>query len=162
MNLVNLGSDSVISFFSFRDFDSLREEEHAANLQLAFDVSEREFGFRPFTSVAELHGGQEPDKTKMITYLSKFYELFRGTPLPASGSSLSTVALWGLVLFGEDENVRAFVCSAGSRGADENNRDYLSKHVRSNNFLNLASTRKRVPKVTPAGFMVATGLVWLP
>lgn len=30
--------------------------------------------------------GQELDKTKMITYLSKFYELFRGTPLPASGS----------------------------------------------------------------------------
>ncbi|XP_056880669.1 F-actin-monooxygenase MICAL2 isoform X7 [Takifugu flavidus] len=101
------------------DFDSLHGEDHAANLQLAFDVSEREFGFRPFTSVEELHGGQELDKTKMITYLSKFYELFRGTPLPAS---------------------------AGSRGADENNEDYPSKQVRSNNFLNLASTRKRVPK----------------
>eukprot|EP00066_Takifugu_rubripes_P019291 XP_011608557.1 PREDICTED: protein-methionine sulfoxide oxidase MICAL2 isoform X1 [Takifugu rubripes] len=100
------------------DFDSLHGEDHAANLQLAFDVSEREFGFRPFTSVEELHGGQELDKTKMITYLSKFYELFRGTPLPASGS----------------------------RGADENNEDYPSKQVRSNNFLNLASTRKRVPK----------------
>ncbi|XP_029701556.1 F-actin-monooxygenase MICAL2 isoform X3 [Takifugu rubripes] len=101
------------------DFDSLHGEDHAANLQLAFDVSEREFGFRPFTSVEELHCGQELDKTKMITYLSKFYELFRGTPLPAS---------------------------AGSRGADENNEDYPSKQVRSNNFLNLASTRKRVPK----------------
>uniref|UniRef100_A0A673CMP8 F-actin monooxygenase n=1 Tax=Sphaeramia orbicularis TaxID=375764 RepID=A0A673CMP8_9TELE len=64
------------------DFDSLNEEDHAANLQLAFDISEREFGIRPFTSGKELCNGQELDKTKMNTYLSKFYELFRGTPLP--------------------------------------------------------------------------------
>uniref|UniRef100_A0A7N6A4U6 F-actin monooxygenase n=1 Tax=Anabas testudineus TaxID=64144 RepID=A0A7N6A4U6_ANATE len=64
------------------DFDSLNEEDHAANLQLAFDISEREFGIRPFVSVKELSAGDELDKTRMITYLSKFYELFRGTPLP--------------------------------------------------------------------------------
>uniref|UniRef100_A0A3B4Z0L3 F-actin monooxygenase n=1 Tax=Seriola lalandi dorsalis TaxID=1841481 RepID=A0A3B4Z0L3_SERLL len=68
------------------DFDSLNEEDHAANLQLAFDISEREFGIRPFTSVKELSAGEELDKARMITYLSKFYELFRGTPLPASGN----------------------------------------------------------------------------
>lgn len=71
--------------FPCRDFDSLNEEEHSANLQLALDVSEREFGIRPFTSEKEMSGDQELDKTTMITYLSKFYELFRGTPLPASG-----------------------------------------------------------------------------
>uniref|UniRef100_A0A8C9XCB8 F-actin monooxygenase n=1 Tax=Sander lucioperca TaxID=283035 RepID=A0A8C9XCB8_SANLU len=64
------------------DFDSLKEEDHCANLQLAFDISEREFGIGPFTSVKELSDDQELDKTRMITYLSKFYELFRGTPLP--------------------------------------------------------------------------------
>ncbi|KAM9861060.1 F-actin-monooxygenase mical2b isoform 2-T2 [Aulostomus maculatus] len=101
------------------DFDSLNEENQAANLQLAFDISEQEFGIRPFTSVKELSDGQELEKTKMITYLSKFYELFRGTPLPATGS----------------------------RGVDENNEDYPSKEVRSNNnALNLALPRKRVPK----------------
>ncbi|XP_044051947.1 F-actin-monooxygenase MICAL2 isoform X2 [Siniperca chuatsi] len=101
------------------DFDSLNEEDHAANLQLAFDVSEREFGIRSFTSVKELSADQELDKTRMITYLSKFYEFFRGTPLPASGS----------------------------RGVDENDEDYPSKEVRSNNnVLNLALPRKRVPK----------------
>ncbi|KAL3065485.1 hypothetical protein OYC64_015622 [Pagothenia borchgrevinki] len=101
------------------DFDSLNEEDHSANLQLALDVSEREFGIASFTSGQELSVGQELDKTKMITYLSKFYELFRGTPLPASGS----------------------------RGVDENNEDYPSKDVRSNNnVLNLAQPRKRVPK----------------
>ncbi|XP_078104642.1 F-actin-monooxygenase MICAL2 isoform X3 [Sander vitreus] len=101
------------------DFDSLKEEDHCANLQLAFDISEREFGIGPFTSVKELSDDQELDKTRIITYLSKFYELFRGTPLPASGS----------------------------RGVDENNEDYPSKEVRSNNnVLNLALPRKRVPK----------------
>ncbi|XP_028257091.1 F-actin-monooxygenase MICAL2 isoform X2 [Parambassis ranga] len=101
------------------DFDSLNEEDHAANLQLAFDISEQEFGIRPFTSAKELTAGEELDKTRMINYLSKFYELLRGTPLPASGS----------------------------RGVDENNEDYPSKEVRSNNnVLNLALPRKRVPK----------------
>ncbi|XP_034536318.1 F-actin-monooxygenase MICAL2 isoform X6 [Notolabrus celidotus] len=97
------------------DFDSLNEENHAANLQLAFDIGEREFGIRS----KELNTDEELDKTRMTTYLSKFYELFRGTPLPASGS----------------------------RGVDENNEDYPSREVRSNNnVLNLALPRKRVPK----------------
>lgn len=74
--------------FSIRDFYSLNEEDHSVNLQLAFDISEREFGIRSFTSVKEQGADQELDKTKMITYLSKFYELLRGTPLPASGSLL--------------------------------------------------------------------------
>lgn len=74
-------------FASIRDFDSLNDEDNVANLQLAFDISEREFGIRPFTSAKEL-SKEELDKTKMINYLSKFYELFRGTPLPASGALL--------------------------------------------------------------------------
>ncbi|KAG7482965.1 F-actin-monooxygenase MICAL2 isoform X4 [Solea senegalensis] len=101
------------------DFDSLNEEDHAANLQLAFDVSEREFGFRSFTSVKDLSAADDLDKTCMTAYLSRFYELFRGTPLPASGS----------------------------RVVDENNEDYPSKDARSkNNGLNIAVPRKRVPK----------------
>lgn len=75
-------------FASIRDFDSLNDEDHVANLQLAFDISEREFGIRPFTSAKELSKEEELDKAKMINYLSKFYELFRGTPLPASGALL--------------------------------------------------------------------------
>ncbi|KAM9765735.1 F-actin-monooxygenase mical2b isoform 3-T4 [Menidia menidia] len=101
------------------DFDSLNEEDHAANLQLAFVVSEREFGIKPFTSANEMSADVELDKAKMTTYLSKFYELFRGTPLPASDS----------------------------RRVDVNNEDLPSKEVRNNiNLLNLAPQRKRVPK----------------
>ncbi|XP_010879231.2 F-actin-monooxygenase MICAL2 isoform X2 [Esox lucius] len=99
------------------EFDTLNEEESASNLQLAFDLAEQEFGIRPFTTGKEMAAGQEPNKTSMIIYLSKFYELFRGTPLPPSDS----------------------------KGADENN-GRASKAVRGmNKVLNLAP-RKRVPK----------------
>ncbi|XP_023187921.1 F-actin-monooxygenase MICAL2 isoform X6 [Xiphophorus maculatus] len=102
------------------DFDSLNEEDHTANLQQAFDISDREFGIRPFTSALDLSAGDELDKTRMIAYLSKFYELFRGTPLPSL---------------------------ADSRRVDENNEEYPSEEVKANNNdLNLALTRKRVPK----------------
>lgn len=90
-----------LSFLSFpiRDFDSLNEEDHAANLQLALDISEREFGIRSFTSVKELSDDQELDKTRMTIYLSKFYELFRGTPLPASGTLLYSNVLYCTVMY---------------------------------------------------------------
>ncbi|XP_077482733.1 F-actin-monooxygenase mical2b isoform X4 [Stigmatopora argus] len=101
------------------DIESLNEENQADNLQLAFGIAEREFGIKPFASAKDLNGSSELDKTQIINYLSKFYELFRGTPLP----------------------------DAGSRRVDENSEDYPSKEVRSNNnFLNLALPRKRVPK----------------
>ncbi|XP_038154616.1 F-actin-monooxygenase MICAL2 isoform X2 [Cyprinodon tularosa] len=101
------------------DFDSLNEEDHVANLQRALDISEREFGIQPFMSALDLRAGEELDKTRMIAYLSKFYELFRGTPLPTSDS----------------------------RKVDENNKEYPSEDGRTNIMaLNLSLTRKRVPK----------------
>ncbi|KAF7211994.1 F-actin-monooxygenase MICAL2 isoform X5 [Nothobranchius furzeri] len=104
------------------DFDSLNEGDHTTNLQLAFDVSEHDFGIRPFMSVKELSAGEELDKTRMSAYLSKFYELFRGTPLPVSES----------------------------RQVDENN-ECPSKEVRTNNMFSLALARKRVPKEEKSG-----------
>lgn len=52
---------------------------------------------------------------------------------------------------GNNENYYAVLCYiAGSKGVDENNEDYPSKEVRSNNnVLNHALPRKRIPKVTP-------------
>uniref|UniRef100_A0A8C8DPQ3 F-actin monooxygenase n=1 Tax=Oryzias sinensis TaxID=183150 RepID=A0A8C8DPQ3_9TELE len=72
------------------DFDSLNEEDHRANLQLALDISEQEFGIQPFTSVKEQSTNEELDKSRVIAFLSKFYELFRGSPLPASGNGCVT------------------------------------------------------------------------
>ncbi|XP_066556533.1 F-actin-monooxygenase MICAL2 isoform X2 [Amia ocellicauda] len=103
------------------DFDSLNEEDSARNNQLAFDIAEREFGIPPVTTGKEMAADGEPDKLSMVMYLSKFYELFRGTPLPAS---------------------------ALRRESNQNNEDYSSKTANSvyNNLMNLTLPRKRIPK----------------
>uniref|UniRef100_A0A4W3GHF6 F-actin monooxygenase n=1 Tax=Callorhinchus milii TaxID=7868 RepID=A0A4W3GHF6_CALMI len=62
------------------DFDSLNEEDAAKNNQLAFDLAEQQFGISPITTGKEMVAVSEPDKLNMVMYLSKFYELFRGTP----------------------------------------------------------------------------------
>lgn len=67
------------------DFDSLNEEDAVRNNQLAFDIAEREFGIPPVTTGEEIVSAGEPDKLNMVMYLSKFYELFRGTPLRTVG-----------------------------------------------------------------------------
>lgn len=67
------------------------------NNQLAFDVAEREFGIPPVTTGKEMASAQEPDKLSMVMYLSKFYELFRGTPLRPVGKALLRDGLrWAL------------------------------------------------------------------
>uniref|UniRef100_A0A673G1E4 F-actin monooxygenase n=1 Tax=Sinocyclocheilus rhinocerous TaxID=307959 RepID=A0A673G1E4_9TELE len=81
------------------DYDSLNEQDRAKNLQLAFDVAEKEFGIKPLITGKELAAGQEPDKTSMSNYLSKFYELFRGTPLPPSENKVKFMATQLLAKF---------------------------------------------------------------
>ncbi|NWQ68266.1 MICA2 monooxygenase, partial [Neopipo cinnamomea] len=106
------------------DFDALNEEDIVKNNQLAFDVAEQEFGIPPVTTGKEVGSSGEPDKLSMVMYLSKFYELFRGTPLQA--------------------------VDAGEKQNGENN-DYGSAKSSSsipNNYLNLTLPRKRVPKVS--------------
>ncbi|KAJ7986091.1 hypothetical protein DPEC_G00347210 [Dallia pectoralis] len=117
--LSGLGFCALIHRFRphLMEFDKLIEEDSSGNLQLAFDLAEQEFGIRPFTTGTAMAAAEEPDKTSMVIYLSKFYEMFRGTPLPPSDS----------------------------KGLDENN-GHPYKAVRSmNKVLNLAP-RKRVPK----------------
>lgn len=58
------------------------------NNQLAFDVAEREFGIPPVITGKEMASAQGPDKLSMAMYLSRFYELFRGTPLRPVGKDL--------------------------------------------------------------------------
>ncbi|NWI97608.1 MICA2 monooxygenase, partial [Pitta sordida] len=105
------------------DFDALNEEDVVKNNQLAFDVAEQEFGIPPVTTGKEVGSAGEPDKLSMVMYLSKFYELFRGTPLQA--------------------------VDAGEKQNGENNDLSLPKSSSStfNNYINLTLPRKRVPKV---------------
>ncbi|XP_040415268.1 F-actin-monooxygenase MICAL2 isoform X9 [Cygnus olor] len=105
------------------DFDALNEEDIVKNNQLAFDVAEREFGIPPVTTGKEVGSAGEPDKLSMVMYLSKFYELFRGTPLQA--------------------------VDAGDKQNGENNdlSSAKSSNFIFNNYINLTLPRKRVPKV---------------
>ncbi|XP_067396943.1 F-actin-monooxygenase MICAL2 isoform X12 [Emydura macquarii macquarii] len=105
------------------DFDSLNEEDVVDNNQLVFDIAEREFGIPPVTTGKEMASAGEPDKLSMVMYLSKFYELFRGTPLRA----VDAVEKQN----GENNDL----CSA------------KSSNFIFNNYINLTLPRKRVPKV---------------
>ncbi|XP_016851077.2 F-actin-monooxygenase MICAL2 isoform X5 [Anolis carolinensis] len=104
------------------DFDSLNEEDAVRNNQLAFDIAEREFGIPPVTTGKEMVSAGEPDKLSMVMYLSKFYELFRGTPLRAVGT------------VGKQNGERNDLCST------------KSTNFIFNNYINLTFPRKRVPK----------------
>ncbi|KAG5849143.1 hypothetical protein ANANG_G00106870 [Anguilla anguilla] len=68
------------------DFDSLSKEDAAGNSQLAFEVAEREFGIPPIMVEQECEADQDLDEQLMVAYLSKMYEVFRGTPAPGTGS----------------------------------------------------------------------------
>ncbi|NXJ27858.1 MICA2 monooxygenase, partial [Dicrurus megarhynchus] len=104
------------------DFDSLNEEDVVRNNQLAFDVAEQEFGIPPVTTGQELGSSGEPDKLSMVLYLSKFYELFRGTPLQAVDAA-------------EKQN-----------GENNDLGSAKSSNFIFNNYINLTLPRKRVPK----------------
>ncbi|KAM6275022.1 F-actin-monooxygenase MICAL2 isoform 4-T4 [Porphyrio hochstetteri] len=105
------------------DFDALNEEDVVKNNQLAFDIAEQEFGISPVTTGKEVGSAGEPDKLSMVMYLSKFYELFRGTPLQAVDA-------------GDKQNgENSDLCSA------------KSSNFIFNNYINLTFPRKRVPKV---------------
>ncbi|NXC97236.1 MICA2 monooxygenase, partial [Certhia familiaris] len=105
------------------DFEALNEEDVVRNNQLAFDVAEQEFGIPPVTTGKELGSAGEPDKLSMVLYLSKFYELFRGTPLRAVDAA-------------EKEN-----------GENDHGSPKPSNFI-FNNYINLTLPRKRVPKVS--------------
>ncbi|NXB01939.1 MICA2 monooxygenase, partial [Cnemophilus loriae] len=104
------------------DFDALNEEDAVGNNQLAFDVAEREFGIPPVTTGQELGSAGEPDKLSMVLYLSKFYELFRGTPL------------------------RAVDAAEKQNGENNDLGSAKSSNLIFNNYINLTLPRKRVPK----------------
>ncbi|NXS87422.1 MICA2 monooxygenase, partial [Erpornis zantholeuca] len=104
------------------DFDALNEEDVVKNNQLAFDVAEQEFGIPPVTTGQELGSAGEPDKLSMVLYLSKFYELFRGTPLQAVDAA-------------EKQN-----------GESNDLGSAKSSNFIFNDYINLTLPRKRVPK----------------
>ncbi|XP_038074486.1 F-actin-monooxygenase MICAL3-like isoform X2 [Patiria miniata] len=73
------------------DFHSLREEDVVQNNQLAFDLSEREFGISPTMTGKEIAAMDAPDKLTMVAYISRFYDLFRDELPPPLKPSLAKI-----------------------------------------------------------------------
>ncbi|KAL0167728.1 hypothetical protein M9458_035950 [Cirrhinus mrigala] len=71
------------------DFDLLDEKDVEKNNQLAFDVTEKEFGISPIMTGKEMSVVVEPDKLSMVMYLSQFYEMFKDTVPPGENHNLS-------------------------------------------------------------------------
>uniref|UniRef100_W5LK88 F-actin monooxygenase n=1 Tax=Astyanax mexicanus TaxID=7994 RepID=W5LK88_ASTMX len=74
------------------DFESLDEKDVEKNNQLAFDVSEKEFGISPIMTGKEMSVVVEPDKLSMVVYLTQFYEMFKDT-VPPGGNPEEKAAL---------------------------------------------------------------------
>ncbi|GAB6029662.1 hypothetical protein CHUAL_014161 [Chamberlinius hualienensis] len=60
------------------DFNSLDEANCESNIQLAFDVCEREFGVAPIMTAKEMTESSVPDSLSVVAYVSQIYDVFRG------------------------------------------------------------------------------------
>ncbi|XP_067863374.1 F-actin-monooxygenase mical1-like isoform X2 [Heptranchias perlo] len=59
------------------NFESLKENSVAENNQLAFNITEKEFGISPIMTGREMAAVSSPDKISMVMYLTQFNEFFK-------------------------------------------------------------------------------------
>lgn len=58
------------------DFDSLNKDNRRENLQLCFDVAQRDLGIEPLLEAADVADVDKPDEKSIMTYISEFYHKF--------------------------------------------------------------------------------------
>jgi actinin alpha len=58
------------------DYDSLRKENKAYNLQLAFDVAEKHLGIAKILDVNDIVNIPKPDERSIMTYVASMYHVF--------------------------------------------------------------------------------------
>jgi actinin alpha len=58
------------------NYDSLNKNDPAGNLQLAFDVAEKQLGLPALLDVADIVDSVKPDERSIMTYVAQFYHLF--------------------------------------------------------------------------------------
>eukprot|EP01132_Coremiostelium_polycephalum_P011567 gene11567-14169_t len=58
------------------DYDSLNKDDKAANLQLAFDIAERELDIPKMLDVSDMLDVPKPDERSVMTYVAQYYHRF--------------------------------------------------------------------------------------
>jgi len=61
------------------NFDSLNPSEHAKNLQLAFDVAEKELDIPQLLDVKDIVDSEKPDEKSIMAYVAYYWKKFAST-----------------------------------------------------------------------------------
>jgi len=63
------------------DYDSLSKENNAHNLELAFDIAEKQLGIPRLLDVEDIADVARPDERSIMTYVSEYFHYFSGSDL---------------------------------------------------------------------------------
>jgi len=63
------------------DYDSLSKENNAQNLELAFDIAEKQLGIPRLLDVEDIANVARPDERSVMTYVSEYFHYFSGSDL---------------------------------------------------------------------------------
>lgn len=58
------------------DYDSLDKSDHRANMQLAFDIAEKEIGIPKLLDVEDVCDVAKPDELSLMTYIAYWFHAF--------------------------------------------------------------------------------------
>ncbi|XP_061869549.1 F-actin-monooxygenase MICAL1 isoform X2 [Colius striatus] len=82
------------------DFGSVDSQDPIQTHQMILDLAEQELGIQPILSSVEMANVTELDRLGLITYLSQFYEAFKGSPeAEVSKKPASAGGTRGAILF---------------------------------------------------------------
>jgi len=63
------------------DYDSLSKDNNAHNLELAFDIAEKQLGIPRLLDVEDIANVARPDERSVMTYVSEYFHYFSGSDL---------------------------------------------------------------------------------